>query len=257
MHKPTLTALASLTAIVPLVALAPAASADGMPSHDKIKLHATLSPVPTNKVTGSGMAKVHLQGNEVSVKIKVRGLLAGAPHAQHFHIGAKGQCPPASAAKKHNGKLSINTTDGHPFYGGIGASLTTKGDTSPDSALAIDRFPMGSKFHYERTFTVDDATAKSLRNGTAVVVVHGIDYNGNGKYDNVLGPSDLDPKLPSEATNPALCGPLKKAPHGGVPGGEGGTQDNGPATTSLAAAGGLFAAAGGAFFLRRRTNRQS
>jgi hypothetical protein len=41
-----------------------------------------------------------------------------------------------------------------------------------------------------------------------VVVVHGIDYNGNGKYDAVLGQSELDPKLPQEATAPALCGPL-------------------------------------------------
>jgi hypothetical protein len=115
-------------------------------------------------------------------------------------------CPPETVAKKRNGNLSLNTTDGAPFYGGIGTSLTTTGDTSPDSGLAIDRFPTGDKVHYERTITLSDEAAKSLREGTGVVVVHGIDYNGNGKYDNVLGPSDLDPSLPSEATNPALCG---------------------------------------------------
>ena len=49
----------------------------------------------------------------------------------------------------------------------------------------------------------------SLRDGTAVVVVHGIDYNGNGTYDfDSLGASQLDPSLPLEATPPALCGAL-------------------------------------------------
>lgn len=47
--------------------------------------------------------------------MKVSGLLAGAPHAQHFHIGAKGVCPPESAAKVRNGKWFLNTTDGVPF----------------------------------------------------------------------------------------------------------------------------------------------
>ncbi|GGX41312.1 hypothetical protein [Streptomyces chryseus] len=255
MKKTTVTAIAALAAIASGTVLAPVAFAGDDTSRDG-SLHATLSPIPTSKVTGSGTAMVHLKGNQATVTIKTRGLLAGAPHAQHFHIGAKGQCPPASAATKHNGQLSLNTTDGLPFYGKIGASLTTTGDTGADhSALAVDRFPMGASYTYHRTITVDDETARSLRNENAVVVVHGIDFNGNGKYDNVLGPSDLDPKLPSEATNPALCGPLKMAPAGAVSGGLGGTQSGD--TTALAAAGGLLLAAGGAVYLRRRTSRQS
>jgi hypothetical protein len=254
MKKKTATSVTALAAIASGMVLAPVAFA-GDASHDG-ELHAALSPIPTSKVTGSGTAMVDLKGNRATVTIKTQGLLADAPHAQHFHIGAKGQCPSASAAKEHNGRLSLNTTDGLPFYGKIGASLTTTGDTGADhSALAVDRFPQGAAYTYHRTLTVDDETAESLRNENAVVVVHGIDFNGNGKYDDVLGASDLDPKLPSEATNPALCGPLRMAPAGAVAGGMGGTQSGD--TVALTAAGGLFAAAGGMLYLRRRSNRQS
>ncbi|MFD7748034.1 hypothetical protein ACFV2V_16725 [Streptomyces sp. NPDC059698] len=254
MKKTTATSVVALAAIASGMVLAPVAFADGA-SHDG-ELHAALSPIPTSKVTGSGTAMVHLKGNQATVTIKTQGLLADAPHAQHFHIGAKGQCPPASAAKRHNGQLSLNTTDGLPFYGKIGASLTTTGDTGADhSALAVDRFPKGASYTYHRTITVDDETAKSLRNENAVVVVHGIDFNGNGKYDDVLGASDLDPKLPSEATNPALCGPLKMAPAGAVAGGMGGAQSSD--TVALTAAGGLLTAAAGTLYLRRRSSRQS
>ena len=45
-----------------------------------------------------------------------------------------------------------------------------------------------------------------------MIVVHGIDYNGNHVYDNVLDRSELSNALPGEATAPALCGPLSKPP---------------------------------------------
>lgn len=254
MKKTTATSVAALAAIASGMVLAPLAFAGGASHGDE--LHATLTPVPTSKVTGSGTAMVELKGNQATVTIKTQGLLANAPHAQHFHIAGKGICPPASAAKMHNGHLSLNTTDGLPSYGKIGASLTTTGDTGADhSALAVERFPMGSSYTYQRTITVNDETAKELRAENAVVVVHGIDFNGNGKYDNVLGASDLDPKLPAEATDPALCGPLKMAPAGAVAGGMGGTQSSD--TMALTAVGGLLAAAGGALYLRRRAGRQS
>ncbi len=256
MMKKTACALGALAAIAPVMALAPSAAADDTSGHhDAITLHATLNPFKVNKVTGSGTATVRLEGNKAHVTVKHSGLLAGAPHAQHFHIGAKGVCPPETVAKERNGKVFLNTTDGAPFYGGIGTSLTTTGDTSPASGLAVDRFPVGSKVHYQRTIHLSDEAAKSLREGTGVVVVHGIDFNGNGKYDNNLGPSDLDPKLPSEATNPALCGPLKMAATGAVHGGQGGTQDT-MNTTAAAAGSALLVTAVAAYGMRRRTARQ-
>ena len=49
-----------------------------------------------------------------------------------------------------------------------------------------------------------------------MIVVHGIDYNHNGIYDNVLDRSELNPSLPGEATAPALCGPLFGTPRAAV-----------------------------------------
>ena len=53
---------------------------------------------------------------------------------------------------------------------------------------------------------MSSATANAIRNGNAVVVIHGIDYNHNGVYDNVLDRSDVDNSVPQEQTAPALCG---------------------------------------------------
>jgi hypothetical protein len=104
------------------------------------------------------------------------------------------------------------TIEGLPDYGPINISLTTRGDTSPASGLAVERFPVankGGKLNYERTFTI----GKNFPRGVArnlerfQVVVHGIDANDNDKYDfGSLGKSDLDPSLPQEATIPAACG---------------------------------------------------
>jgi hypothetical protein len=170
---------------------------------------AVLLPVPTNHVHGAGVATVWLgSDNTARITVDAAGLLNGAPHAMHIHVKGSGECPDADDATLHNGHPAISTTDGLPAYGPIGTSLTTSGDTSPASALAVDRFPATGTFHYSRTIQLTTDVAQQVRADNAVVVVHGIDYNGNGRYDNVLGPSELNPALPQEATAPALCGAL-------------------------------------------------
>jgi len=62
----------------------------------------------------------------------------GARASMHIHAGGKGECPPASAARLHNGHLTISTGDGINYYGPPVQALTTRGDTSPTS---ISRFP--------------------------------------------------------------------------------------------------------------------
>ncbi len=168
-----------------------------------------LGPVPTNRVEGSGNAVMRLNGNQLKVTMTSAKLLAGAPHALHIHAGAKGTCPTASAASKHNGHLSLATHQGGPFYGGPVLAMTTSGDTSPKkSLLAFSRFPNTANVAYERTMTITPIVASYLRKNNAVVVVHGIDYNKNGVYDGVLERSDIDRSLTGESTAPALCGPL-------------------------------------------------
>ena len=203
----------------------------------------------------SGTSMVTLDGNQVTVMVEASGLLEGAPHAQHFHIGAEGTCPPAETDDDGDGFLS--TSEGAPFYGDIGASLTLDGDTSPDSGLAVDRFPTDGELAYERTFEVSDDVAAAFEDGTAVLVLHGVDKDGSGTYDGDVK-SDLDESLPMEATAPAACGAFAAAqmgstPEGGAETGAGGTagveQQTAIGVGALAVAG---AAAAGALAYRRR-----
>ncbi len=168
---------------------------------------ANAQPVPQNRVTGGGTAELVLKGDTVTATVHVHGLI-NQPHAMHIHAGGLGLCPPASAARLHNGHLSISTGNGIKFYGPPQVSLTTAGDTTPRSIVDFARYPTTGTIDYHRTLTVPPGVAGAIRAGNAVFVVHGINYNGTGFYDDFLGASDLDSKLPGEATAPALCGTL-------------------------------------------------
>jgi hypothetical protein len=173
------------------------------------RISAGLTPVPTNRVHGSGSAVVWLDGTIATVSVTTNNLVDGPPHALHIHAGARGQCPPARVAKLHNGNLSIATKSGVPFYGHALTAMTTRGNTDPErSLLAFKRYPSAGNIRYSRKIDVGPVVASYLRKDNAVVVVHGIDYNHNGIYDGTLDRSDLDRSLPGEATAPGLCGVL-------------------------------------------------
>jgi hypothetical protein len=163
---------------------------------------------PLNNSGASGTANLALEGDQLNTDIASEGLAPNLPHAQHIHglEQAISECP--SLAADQNGDGLVNTTEGQPSYGPILTSLTTEGDTSPDSALAVDRFPVANEdgtLTYDRTFGVPTNVAERL--GEFAIVQHGVDLNGNGVYDEgAAGPSDLDPSLPQEATIPATCG---------------------------------------------------
>jgi serine/threonine-protein kinase len=157
------------------------------------------TPVPTNHVSGAGAATVLLKGNVATVSVDTNGLL-NAVHLMHIH-GGTGKCPPASAAEPVNGHTFISASIGDKFYGPVVTSLTQQGSTSPTLHLDAPLFSSGSNIRYIRTFNLAPGVASQIRNGLAVIVVHGIDYNGNGAYDNSLGPG-------GESGAPALCGSL-------------------------------------------------
>ena len=163
---------------------------------------------PLNNSGASGTANLGLEGDQLTTDIASQGLAPNLPHAQHIHglEQAISECP--SLAADQNGDGLVNTTEGQPSYGPILTSFTTEGDTSPDSGLAVDRFPVANEdgtLTYDRTFGVPTNVADRL--GEFAIVQHGVDLNGNGVYDEeAAGPSDLDPSLPQEATIPANCG---------------------------------------------------
>lgn len=100
-------------------------------------------------------------------------MLPGAPHAQHIHIGGQHTCP-GNSQKGMGPGGHLRTTDGAPEYGAVQVSLTTSGDTSAKSALAVTRFSVGNAT-YERTVTLPAAIANQVRAGQGVVVRHGVD----------------------------------------------------------------------------------
>lgn len=204
---------------------------------------AALDPVVANQVTGTGAAWITVTGTSAEVKIQVNGLLDGVPHAQHILIDALGQCPAQPAL--HNGLPSVSVADGTPLYGDIGASLTVDGSTSADAGLDATRVPQTGSYTYARTVELDPTVVANLADGTAVLVVHGIDYNGNGAYDDVLGASELDPGLPAEATAPALCGTFEPMQMAAVPDGAADT-GGGSTATSGSPAGAITAGIAGA-----------
>ncbi|MEU8029276.1 hypothetical protein AB0C13_11670 [Streptomyces sp. NPDC049099] len=182
-----------------------AAAAQGS---DVQRYQAVLDPVPTNRVNGSGLANLQLSGGQAQVTLQTAGLV-NSWHALHIHIHGQGRCPDASMARQHNGRTAISATDGAPAYGEIMTSLTVRGDTGPARAFSPDRFPSGSNLTYGRTVTLDRDTVQALVSDNAVLVVHGIDYDGHGQYDDALGTSEDDSTQTQDATAPALCGTFR------------------------------------------------
>ncbi len=196
----------------------------------------------------------------LQVEISGTGFTPNAPHAQHIHGDASNTeffCPPASADA--NGDGQVATEEGLAQYGNVFLALTTEGDASPDSGLAVDRMPMADadgNLEYSRMIPAGELPEGLVDNLENLhIVQHGLDVNGNGEYDlEALGESVFAESLgvqdiPEEATNPATCGEV--TPTGGVETGAGGTQ--GPEQLPLMAFGGLaLLGAGGALVLRRR-----
>jgi hypothetical protein len=178
--------------------------------HHDHKVSGRLNPLNNSGVTGHAHVKV--EGRKLDVNYAAKHLAADLPHAVHIHYGeqATHECPTVRDDKNHDFRL--NVIEGVPRYGPIAVSLTTRGDTSPASGLAVTRFstaPNGTIW-YDRTVKTSKAVARAIRKGEGVLVVHGVDYNNNGKYDfEGAGRSELDAKLPAEATDPAACGVLR------------------------------------------------
>ncbi len=165
------------------------------------------------------------------VVIHARGHVPGLPHAQHIHGSTGGghyMCPSPKNDTDGDGLLTNEEAAGE--YGNVFLALTTQGDTSPKSGLAVDRMPVADasgQLHYERTIAADEMPDGLIQHLSEVhIVQHGIDVNDNGRYDMAgAGVSTFAENLgiagiPEEATDPASCGVVTGAkapvsPHGG------------------------------------------
>lgn len=221
-----------------------------------------------NSGAGGTVSLTATDGGRLRVVISAHGLPAGLPHAQHIHGSFGGEhfmCPNMADDTDGDGILTNEEASGE--YGSIFMSLTTTGDSSPDSGLALDRMPVADasgQLEYRRTFSAESVPDSLLNHLSEVhIVQHGIDDNDNSRYDLAsLGVSTFAKNLglagvPEEATDPAACGVVTGAgapiaPHGGV---ETGGASDGPVNGPLAALGTLLLTASAVFFIARRPAR--
>lgn len=221
-------------------------------------VHFTLSEMNGSGASSQATVTTHDDGS-MTVEIHGSGFTPNAPHAQHLHGSPDGGffCPTPSADK--NGDGQVATEEGVAQYGGVMVSLTTKGDTSAKSGLAVERMPVADadgNLDYQRTIPasgIPDGVVENIDN--LHIVQHGLDVNGNDKYDmKALGESKFAKSLgvdgiPEEATNPATCGEV--SPAGAVETGGAGTQ--GMESLPLMGFGGAaLLGAAGSLVLRRR-----
>lgn len=232
--------------------------------HERGTYTMKLTDTAGNDSGSSSTATLWLKGDSVKVHITGTGFTPKQPHAQHLHGSFSGDkkftCPTSKADKDGDGQVTVE--EGLPMYGDIMVSLTTSGDTTKKSGLAVERMPMADaqgNLDYTRTIQLPEGAGAKLKH--LHIVQHGLDANGNDKYDmGALGESSFAKSLgakgiPEEATNPATCGMVSGAgmgdmPHGGVDTGDGNAASGiGSAPVAL---GGLAFLGAGALWLRRR-----
>lgn len=227
--------------------------------HEGSVYRANLGELNGSGGSGTATLTVSQDGETAAVQINASGLNLDGPHALHIHGIVEGEnvtasrCPTSAADADGDGIITV--VEGAPDYGGVQVSLTTSGDTTPDSALAVDRFPAGTSVNYNRAgIPLPEVLRPNL--GKLHIVLHGIDEDGNGTLTaDQEARSSLDESLPREATAPALCGTLTIQSTGAIQTGAGGTAGAGETTGMVASAAGLTALGLGALAMRARRNQ--
>ena len=212
-HRPSKIAIFGL-AVLALVAVA--ATAIARPGKGAEQYRAKLGAVPhlptaDGNSNASGTAKLVRKGQRLSVVVKAMGLSPRLPHAMHIHgkeaAGEIATCPGADRRDDLVDDGLIETVEGLDDYGPVLVSFTTRGDTSADSVLALDRFPVARKngtFTYTRKLEVPAKLAGRL--DELHVVIHGHDIDGDGEYGGrttALG-------APLEGELPVACGQIRR-----------------------------------------------
>ena len=112
----------------------------------------------TLTATDSGGLRVVIQGE---------GYVPGVPHAQHIHGSTSAghfMCPSMENDIDGDGLLTNEEASGE--YGQVFMALTTEGDASAESGLALDRMPVADasgRIEYDRTFSADEAARRAGR----------------------------------------------------------------------------------------------
>lgn len=242
-------------------------AAPALAAHEGTAYSGDLSELNSSGATGEAYVEVSEDGETMTVSVDASDLDLDFVHAMHIHgiydgdveadapdAGefASSTCPTMSDDANGDGVLTV--AEGAPKYGAVLTSLTTEGDTTAASALAVERYPAGTSIAYEREIPIPSAMKDEL--DAVHIVVHGTDTDDSGDETADLA-SSLDENLPVDATAPALCGTLAAVSSGEVDTGAGGTATTSSTGTAAAVAAGLLAVGGAAAFGRRRAGEQA
>jgi hypothetical protein len=193
MQRRRLYALLAVPFVVAAAAAAPPAEA--APRVGTFSVH--LGPLNQD---GTGSVTLVQQGTMVTVHLQASGLDGGV-HVAHLHgvRQAMNECPTLAFDRDGNGLVDL--AEGLPAYGPVQVTL---------SQGTNDR---GTSLDYTRTYAhldSGDGVASLGALDRYVVVVHGVDLNGDGLATNpdVQGDGPGDPD-DHEITMPALCGTVE------------------------------------------------
>ena len=147
---------------------------------------------------GSGMVALTQQGTKLAVHLQASELDDGI-HLAHIHGVRKGMnvCPTADLDTDGDGL--VNIAEGLPAYGPVQITLSNglnDQGTSLDYTRDRNRIDSGQ------------ATASLGSLDSYVVVVHGVDLNGDGVVNNPDVEGDGPDPDDNEITMPALCGTI-------------------------------------------------
>ncbi|HEX7325080.1 MAG TPA: hypothetical protein VF292_06980 [Rhodanobacteraceae bacterium] len=199
-------------------ALALAASGAGIaatPSHAEYVAHLHALNTNVTKTPTTGEARFTVNGNKLTIDIKVHGAPADTVHWQHFHGFKDGQtasCPSAAADANHDGIVDLIET------GKASGTTMVPFITDPASMdVAHGSYPKADAhgdYHYHEVISLkalDTAFAKAfpgqqLDLAKRVVYIHGVpDSTKLPASVASLGP------IPAQVTLPIACGKIERA----------------------------------------------
>ncbi|MFP5489158.1 MAG: hypothetical protein ACLGHQ_12735 [Acidimicrobiia bacterium] len=198
----TLSAAIGLAAAIGVAGTASAAH-DRVPSPTVERYVYSLDPVqdasiPNSQASGWTAITVLPNGN-VKVQVEATGLAPNLPHLMHLHdvLDGPSDCPAPTSGDV------VTVLDGLPSYGPIQLGLDTQVADADGTVSYSAQFPADTP--------IGDGTLADIA-GFAQVVVHGIDFNGDGEY--AIDPDDpfasqessIVAGAPLELTAPVLCG---------------------------------------------------
>ena len=213
MKRPSLPTLA-LGAMACLFAV-PAAAQESSPKHHSKSVYvAQLHPMNA-KVTGhrtTGEARFTVQGDSLTISVKVKGATPGITHWQHFH-GFKdtrdATCATQVADKNRDGIIDLIETES-----ASGTTMVPFIDDPVSMNVAEGTYPKASAagtYEYRRTVSLEALSAafgkafdgSKLDLDRRVVLIHGTANTLPGSVAS-LGP------IPAQVTLPIACGTIER-----------------------------------------------